>query len=149
MIRLTLFLRPATILIPVVVLAGCSRYGEVSGKVTYNGAPLNRPGGHIVFVDTENSQVEGPIGAGGAYRLDRVRTGMNRVAVYYVDPEAKSKRRMPEKGKPPPPPAGSPFFTPLKYASQETSALSIEIESSGTVFNVDMKGPTVPDSREK
>ncbi|WP_020467858.1 hypothetical protein [Zavarzinella formosa] len=132
-----------------VCLSGCGseKVGDVSGLVTYNGQPLAKTGGHIVFVGPQGSQIVADIGADGAYRAAGIPAGLNRVAVYYSNPEAQEQIRkfMPQKGKKPPPvtppsPAPAPFLTPIKYASPDTSELSVQI-GPGTVYNVDMTGP--------
>ncbi|MFO0866394.1 MAG: hypothetical protein U0744_17410 [Gemmataceae bacterium] len=121
---------------------------EVKGKVTYNGAPLAKQGGQIVFVAANGKQTVGSIGDDGTYLVSKVLVGPNRVAVSYPNSQAKTAaaKRFPEKGKPPPPPppvtAPSPFLTPLKYASVDSSELKLDV-ASGAVFNVDLIGPPI------
>jgi hypothetical protein len=116
---------------------------DVTGKVTYNGAALAKPDGHIVFIGPDGSQVEAPIGADGTYTAPKVTGGANRVGVYYKNPAFK----------PPARPHGAPtakdrptlspqYLTPDKYSSPETSDLKVDVQS-GTVFNVEMTGPPI------
>lgn len=129
-----------------VVVFGCGGdpTAEVSGTVKYNGAPLAKDGGQIVFVGPNRAQVVAPIDQSGNYRATNVLLGVNQVAVFYANPNAKAGRRMPEKGKPLAPVASvSPFLTPTKYAGIDTSELKCDVKGQA-VFNVDLKGPAIP-----
>lgn len=147
-VRIALWLAAAAL---AVGAGGCSgeKKVDVTGRVTYNGSPLCKPGGEIVFVDPRGNQVVASIGPDGTYRAVGVLAGPNRVAVYYPNPEIKHAKRLPpepKKGEAPRPPAHPhvpPFLTPYKYASVDTSNLSVHVES-GAVFNADMLGPKVP-----
>jgi hypothetical protein len=129
-------------------LGGCGkRQYDVTGLVKYNGAPLAKPNGQIVFVGPDGSQAAAPIGPDGSYTASRVTAGMNRVAVYYSNPAfASTKQSRPRRGEAPPgemparPPA---FLTPEHYASPDTSKLETKVEK-GAVFNVDLTGPPIP-----
>jgi hypothetical protein len=127
-------------------LSGCggvSKY-DVTGKVTYNGAPLAKPDGQIVFVGPEGTQVTAPISEEGTYTAVNVVSGSNRVAVTYKNPSFAPPAR--PKGVPGPndrPVVTSPTLTPEKYASAEKSGLTVEVKE-GTVFNVEMTGPNIP-----
>jgi hypothetical protein len=124
---------------------GCGdRQVEVSGRVTYNGAALDKPGGKIVFVGPRGTQVVADVERDGTYRAAGVAAGPNQVAVYYPNPEAQKGRQFPQKGKPPPAnvPQHQPFLTPYKYASAETSGLSVRAEK-GAVFNAELTGPQI------
>jgi len=128
---------------------GCSPgKGEVSGKVTYNGAPLDKPNGNIVFVSSGGIQVVAPIAADGTYRAADVLRGDSKVAVYYLNPKfqdsAKQSKRLPslkEPGVVPHPPI-APFLTPEKYASVDTSGFAVKVEAN-TSFNADLTGPPI------
>ena len=133
-------------------LAGCSgeKRADVSGRVTYNGTPLNKPDGEIVFVGPGGAQTVAAIHPDGTYLAVGVPTGPNRVVVYYRNPDAKKGKPFPTKPKPgdPPPPVRSipppqPFLTPYKYAVAETSDLAVQVEP-GTVYDVEMTGPKIP-----
>jgi hypothetical protein len=130
-------------------LCGCGeQLTEVKGKVAYNGSPLAKPGGQIVFVAANGKQAVGSISEDGTYLVSKVLVGPNRVAVSYPNAQAKSwaGKRFPEKGKPPSPPppvtAPSPFLTPLKYASVDSSELKLDV-APGATFNVEMTGPAI------
>lgn len=121
---------------------------DVTGQVKYNGSPLNKPGGQIVFVGPNGTQVPASIGQDGVYRAAAVPAGLNRIAVYYPSPEAQRGKRFLSQLKnaePPPDPSAAPppFLTPYKYASVETSDLSVEV-GEGTAFNIDLTGPPIP-----
>lgn len=127
---------------------GCSpAKGEVSGKVTYNGAPLDKPGGNIVFVSAGGLQIVAPIAADGTYKATDVPRGDMKIAVYYPNPKfqdaAKKPRRLPSPNEPPPVlDVIPPYLTPIKYASTDTSGLAVKVEAS-TPFNVDLTGPPI------
>lgn len=116
---------------------------DVTGKVTYNGAPLAKPKGQIVFFGPEGGQVGASIGEDGTYTATKVTTGLNRVAVYYPNPEfkvvARPKHAVTQADRPVILPM---FLTPKKYSDIETSELSVTVDK-GTVFNVDMTGPPI------
>ncbi|WP_439624434.1 hypothetical protein [Gemmata sp.] len=133
-----------------IVLAGCAPgKGDVSGKVTYNGAPLAKPGGTIVFVTPGGVQVAAPVAADGTYRAPDVPRGENKVAVYYPNPKfqelAKQSRHLPgpnEAVKPAPIADVPPYLTPAKYASGDTSGLSVSV-GTGTAFDAALTGPPI------
>jgi len=127
-------------------LGGCGGKPQfdVTGKVQYNGAPLAKPKGQIVFVGPDGAQVAAPIGLDGTYKATNVPAGLNRVAISYPNPAFTKPSR--PKGLPGPNdrPVTSPLFlTPEKYAAVETSELSVEVKK-GTVFNPEMTGPEIP-----
>jgi hypothetical protein len=130
---------------------GCSKEKlvDVTGRVTYNGSTLNKPSGQIAFVGPSGIQAAAPIEPDGTYRVTGVSPGLNRVAVYYSNPAgAKTGKQIPDpakKGAPAPQaPTISPFLTPTKYASADTSELSIQVVDNGTTFDVNMTGPRIP-----
>lgn len=130
--------------------AGCSPgKGEVSGKVTYNGAPFDKPNGSIVFVSPGGVQVIAPIAADGTYRATDVTRGNAKVAVYYPNPKfqevAKQGRKIPnskEAAGPSPFAEIPPFLTPAKYASVDTSGFAVTVGAS-TTFDAAMTGPPI------
>ena len=130
-----------------VSLSGCK--GEVQvdvkGKVTYNGKPLEKPGGQIVFVGPTGNKAMAPIALDGTYQASKVSAGSNRVIVYYTNPAspaggAKPPRR--KQGDPPPPPPPPPFLTPENYAAVDTTDLTVQVEK-GTVYNPNLLGPKI------
>ncbi len=129
-------------------LAGCGpRMVDVSGHVRYNGAPLARQGGEIVFVGPGGKQVPATVGTDGSYQAVGVPVGLNRVAVYYRNPAAQvgKRERLASKGaaaeatgEP-----ASPYLTPIKYAAVETSELEVQV-APGAVFDAELTGPELP-----
>jgi hypothetical protein len=149
--RSVLRLAVAVLLVSAAGCWGPSRC-DVTGQVTYNGAPLDRPGGQIVFVGPNGEQVPAAINSDGSYRAAQVVAGRNRVVVYYPNPEAQGAKRLSAKRsgvEPSPTPAAaaaatpSPFLTPVKYVSVETSELSVEV-GVGIEYKVDLTGPPIP-----
>src|SRR5262245_19105480 len=60
--------------------AGCSpRFGDVSGKVTFQGRPLTT--GTITFYDQANGVTSSPIRVDGTYAVHKVRAGSVKIAV--------------------------------------------------------------------
>jgi hypothetical protein len=126
-------------------LTGCGeKVGEVHGKVTYNGQPLNSPGGMIIFIGPNQEQVPVSIGEDGSYQAPGVAVGPNKVAVYYPNPNLKKNKLMLKKGQAkstePLPPL---YLTPESYANPESSGLTVDI-SPGKEFNVNLQGPPIP-----
>jgi hypothetical protein len=122
---------------------GCgARQFDVSGKVRYNGAAFDKPDGQIVFVGPHGEQVATAINPDGSYRATGVAAGTNRVVVYYPNPKAKVEKGA--KLRPGQTPASSAplYLTPAKYASPDTSDLSLAVDKE-TTFDVDMTGPPV------
>jgi hypothetical protein len=125
------------------VSGGCGqRQYPVSGKVTYNGGVYNKSEGIIVFVGPKGEQSEGTIATDGTYRIAAVPEGLNRIAVYYMNPRLQSdkpgKPKHGEKPKPNPP----AYLTPASFASHETSGFSVEIDKE-TVYDMNMTGPPI------
>jgi hypothetical protein len=119
--------------------AGCARAKlvDVSGKVTYNRMPLNDEGCNILFLGPNGKSVSAAVAPAGDYKASGVVTGVNQVAIYFRNPEAAKSHDPGEKT----PPSGSPLrYLLLKYADVKTSGLTVDVDT-GTVFNVDMKGP--------
>jgi hypothetical protein len=119
--------------------AGCSPPKvDVTGRVTYNGAPLKNPGGKIIFVGPDSAQCDASINYDGTYRAIGVSAGLNRVAVYYPNPDFKPRTRPTRMGVPAATEqVAQVFLTPEKYASVETSKLSVQA-AVGTVFDADL-----------
>src|SRR5262249_18365501 len=105
-------------------LSGCgSRRTDVSGQVTYNGKPLDKPGATISFYPEKGDMVATTIGTDGSYRAVGVSMGQNKVAVAYQRTSAASKpgSRAPKNpaAVAPKEQAESPFLTPETYAFPE------------------------------
>jgi hypothetical protein len=129
------------------ILPGCGgSQNEVSGQVTYNGKALDKPGGFITFVGSDGVPVTTAIDSSGNYRAIGVRSGDNKVAVFYQRPPAKAGKRTPgDPGKgayAPKQQQDSPILTPDSYSTPETSGLSVVVESN-TVYNPKLTGPEI------
>ena len=142
----SLLVRGLTLAALAMSLGGCGgpSPSDVTGKVLYNGAPVPKPNGKIVFIGPEGAQVEAQIAEDGTYRASKVSAGQNRVAVYYPNPDFKQVKR--PKG--PPTASDKPvilplYLTPEKYANADSSELSVKVEK-GTVYDVNMTGPAIP-----
>jgi hypothetical protein len=121
--------------------AGCAgaKRVDVSGKVTYNGMPLNDEGCNIVFLGPNGKSVSAAVAPAGNYKASGVVAGANQVAIYFRNPEAAKSHDPGEKT----PPSSSPLRNlPAKYADVKTSELTVDVDT-GTVFDVDMKGPNL------
>jgi hypothetical protein len=115
---------------------------DVTGKVTYNGKPLAKPNGKIVFVGPGGEQAAADIGQDGSYSASKVAAGQNKVAVFYSNPNFQKPTRPPPGSKTPP--KSSPaYLTPEDYASPETSKLTVEVKQ-GTTYNPELSGPAIP-----
>src|SRR5439155_193513 len=67
-------------------LPGCGGISrtDVTGQVTYNAKPLNKPGGTISFFGADAVPVTANIDSNGNYRAEGVCRGENKVAVSYL-----------------------------------------------------------------
>lgn len=123
---------------------GCGpRQFSVTGKVTYNGAVLEKPDGRIIFVGPKGEQSAAVIASDGAYEAINVAAGLNRVVVYYPNPQLKElkKKVMLKSGEQLP--TLDPFLTPAEYALANATSLSISVEKK-TTFDVNLEGPAIP-----
>lgn len=124
---------------------GCSgsQQFDANGKVTYNGSVLDKSGGQVVFIGPKGEQSVAEIRSDGAYHATKVASGINKIVVYYPNPQA--NKRLKNKLKPgeEPPPVVSAYVTPAEYASVDTTSLSVKVDKA-TVFDIDMKGPPIP-----
>jgi hypothetical protein len=125
-------------------VTGCeSPKYDISGKVTYNGAPLDKPEGHIVFFGPKGEQVDSAIAPDGSYKALQVASGLNKVAIYYTNPKlhgVKSEPKMKpgETRKP-----VLPYITPENYANPTTSGLTLNVEKPDSK-DFDFTGPKIP-----
>ncbi len=126
--------------IAVCCAVGCGpKAVDVAGTITYNGKPLDEEGCNIVFQGPAGQSVAAPVAANGEYKASRVVAGPNKVAIYYHNPEATKSREPGVKA----PRSNSPLRNlPRKYGDVKTSELTVDVDT-GTVFNVDMKGPAL------
>jgi len=137
------------------VLAGCSSQGTITGKVTYQGKPLAsgtvtfvpEQGGHAVSTDIHN----------GEYKVLKIAPGPAKIAVSIPSRPAevasfiqKMQPPSPEmKGKKAPPtspPAGGPKSAkappatpfPNKFTDPNTSGLTYTVRGGSQVFDIDL-----------
>jgi len=144
--RIGISIRVVAIAALALSLGGCGKKKyDVTGQVKYNGAPLAKPNGKIVFIGPDGSQVDANIGQDGTYTAPKVTAGLNKVLVYYPNPAAGKSTR--PRGEPDPAkfkPNNAPMYlTPEKYADVDATDLSTEVKQ-GTVFNADLTGPPIP-----
>jgi hypothetical protein len=128
-------------------LAGCGGASrtEVTGKVTYNGKPIERAGGTIAFLGSDGVPVVAAIETTGDYHAAGVCLGDNKVTVSYTStpPGGSTRKRVPGRmPEPPKAPPESPFLIPSKYAVPETSGLTVVVEKN-TVYNPELTGPNL------
>jgi hypothetical protein len=127
--------RWAAALALVVLLAGCSGRGNVSGTVKYDGQPL--AGGTITFYDARNSTASSAIDKDGKYSVSGLATGPVKVslavpvAVPFMAssvPGAKADR-----------PAIKAPALPAKYLDPQASGLGFELSRGNQTKDFDLK----------
>jgi hypothetical protein len=135
-------------------VAGCSGgKGAVSGKVTYAGKPVVF--GVVLMVGKDSMPVRGEIDPDGNYTVKDVPYGDIRVAVN--SPMPRKDRWVPERNLPEEvkkhlkePPKGDAsigagvdmkkwFELPSKYASHDTSEVSVKVNQKLTTFDIELK----------
>jgi hypothetical protein len=156
--------RPAGLLALAALLgaAGCTSYGEVSGKVTYKGKSLK--GGSITFTIPGKGSVAAQIAEDGSYTVAQVPAGEARIAVETksVGPPAKAPGPMafmrgPPKMTPPkesdlpkdahapmstaPPKADLKRYVPIpdQYGDPEKSGLTFKVTGGAQTHDIDLK----------
>jgi hypothetical protein len=113
---------------------GAPSRGEVSGVVTYNGAPL--PSGIVVFmnegVPSQYQVASTSIGGDGRYHLPQVACGDVRISVNT------------------PPPVGPMRGVPIPkhYADLEKSGLTYTVTAGSQTFDIKLSGPPAPPSNK-
>jgi hypothetical protein len=103
-------------------LAGCGGQGDISGTVTYKGAPLS--GGTVVFFDSRNGTANSPIGPDGSYNITSVPTGEARIAVF---PPTDIRFGFGEHDPPPKKTDAKRIDLPTKYNDPGTSGLTYRV----------------------
>jgi hypothetical protein len=135
--------RRAAIAVIAAFVAGASGCGarrfEVTGKVKYNGAVLDKPDGQVVFVGPNGEQAVAPIGPDGGYRASGVTAGLNKVVAYYPNPKAKREKVVKPKAVQAPAPNEPLFLTPAKYATADTTDLSLTVDKD-TQHDIELTG---------
>jgi hypothetical protein len=134
-------------------LAGCTRHGEVTGKVTYQDRPLNY--GSVSFVGEDNLPVSAKINPDGTYTANGVPYGKVRVAVVSPDPsrllhvgkirepvDAPENRKRKDLPEPTLPPGVDPekwFEIPAKYSDCDKSELVLTVSNPTTKFDIPLQ----------
>ena len=141
-------LRAVGLVLLVVSVSACSGAGksEVSGKVTFKGAPVTS--GEVQIMASDGTIASGEIRSDGTYTVQGVLAGSHRVAITNVDEKAANEYFLAlagrsSKGGDPigpdgkPRPKGSPPLErsafskiPAKYGEYDTSGLTVEVKGS-------------------
>jgi hypothetical protein len=138
------------------LVAGCGSVTDVTGKVTYKGAPL--PGGAITVVASDGTVHSGNVGADGTFALTGVPTGKAKIAV--VAGSAAQNKPPPNRGgdggpgkgmgssgrgpreanpeAPAAPPTPTGPVLPAQYGDPSTSGLTVTI-TAGQPVNIDLQ----------
>lgn len=132
------------------VLSGCGSSGTVSGKITYEGQPLN--GGTVTFISSQDGKpYSGPIQSDGSYRVEKIPTGKTKITVQV--PEPPQIPDIARKSFGPPPGADVPeeakkmfglgntklVQIPKDYADPERSGLSYEVKAGHQTYDIVLK----------
>ena len=136
------------------LLAGCSSYGTITGKVTYQGKPL--PSGTVTFVPEQGGQAVTSDIRDGEYKVTKISPGPAKIAVstpsrpgeiasfikkMQPSPE-KTEKMAPGKS----PPAGfdksaeppKPVPIPNKFNDPNNSGLTYTVKSGSQVHDIDL-----------
>jgi len=132
-------------------LAGCSakagmpKLGKVSGKVLYNGKPLDS--GHIVFTPVVGKGGEtgqsatGEVGPDGSYEMTTFDTGDGAIlGQHIISVESRTKAEMPK----PKPDSTIDYVlpksaVPSNYASPDKSPLRFTVKEGSQTYNIELK----------
>lgn len=146
------FLRLVMALVGVLHLAaagGCGKaieVGAVAGTVSYNGKPLNKPDGTILFVGAGGTEISAPIKEDGTYQASGVARGDNKVAVFYRNPSApvaRGSKRIPTPGARSESQNNQQFLTPTEYSHPDNSKLTVNVDQETVTYNPNLNGPPV------
>jgi len=129
------------VLLAAVALAGCQRGPKivpVSGKVTYNGAPLKF--GSVMFQPKGGPLARGSIQSDGTFRLttvtdgDGCTEGTSKVRITCFQSQSGDVAAQAEAGEVP----GGGLLIPKRYTSFGTSGLTAEVRRGGEPFLFDL-----------
>lgn len=131
-------LAAATLVLPLVVLAGCADEGvgnaSVTGVVTLDGKPLEQ--GIVTFAaadDEAGVPASGQIQADGSYHVQIGRSGTVASGEYAVAVSARARSVENPNGGPPTP---GPLITPERYAAAKDSGLRYRVRSGDNVIDI-------------
>jgi len=134
------------------LLAGCSSKGTVTGKITYQGKPL--PLGIVTFVPEQGGGGFTSDIRDGEYKITKIPSGPAKIAIMLSSsgPPLKYMRMMQppaevlekaapgksveEPTKPSPVPQGAPL--PEKFKNPDTSGLTYTVKSGSQVHDIDL-----------
>jgi hypothetical protein len=117
--------------------AGCSRTGQVTGKVCYRGQPL--PDGTVMILASDGRTYDGPIQSDGAFLLPNVPAGAAKVCVTSMallgqgektgrlQEDRRANRRMAAQGV-------ARSRIPTKYSDFDHSGLTVTVEKGTTAM---------------
>jgi hypothetical protein len=132
--------RPTVILflLEVAVVAGCGQSNSLSGKVTYNGEPVQS--GSVRFDSSDGSGPGfGAEVADGKYSTDKVRLGKHRVYVRGLqDAPPMTREQQMDSRK-----SGNRYGLPVDYIPEdaEGNGQTVEITSGSNTLDFELKGP--------
>jgi hypothetical protein len=152
---LTGWLVPVGVLGLLVLAAGCSSSGTITGKITYQGRPVT--GGTVLFASADGKgNVSSQIGADGSYTINKMPAGLAKIAVETKSAQPTQSRFGvgPPKGMQPPPgtvPEGAKSvydsgsatakaeLLPDTYGNPESSGLTFEVKGGAQTHNIELK----------
>jgi hypothetical protein len=138
-----------------VLAAGCNSTADITGKVTYKGAPLS--GGSLTLVASDGNVFSAQLLSDGTFTITGVPTGDAKIAVVGGSPGAGVKQPPAGRGGPraaaagrggpkenseaaPPEPAGPPPgpVLPSQYGDPNSSGLTVKVKA-GQPINIDLQ----------
>jgi hypothetical protein len=147
-------LRPAGIFCLLVVVTGCSSYGSISGKVTYQNRPLT--GGTVLFTSSSGKGSQSsPIREDGSYTITKMPIGLAKVAIQSASGQQSKGIKGPPAGMMPkagqmPEGVKSGVYNPSatkgpgedipdKYGDPEVSGLTFQVKGGAQTFDIPLK----------
>lgn len=122
--------RTSGLVLLALLLAGCSRWGQVSGTVRYKGSPL--PNGTITFYDEANQAISGHIESDGKYTVNKVAPGKAKITVTAPMPVFLSGDQAARKQL-----INMPNL-PASYGDADKSGLSRDIRCGSQTLDIDL-----------